>query len=111
MAMELGRAIMQVGGSGKLKGHADEILHSNTFSFRRYPGGSAQQSAAGVVMGAGMTSCAEFAKEYRQNPESTESIFFSWAQGFMSGTNLAFLALKKPMHDLNAWSIHDQKST
>jgi hypothetical protein len=70
---------------------------------------AAQQSTVGVIMGAGMTSCAEFAKLFRRNPNATESYYFFWAQGFMSGSNLMLLALKQPMHDLAAWSIHDQE--
>jgi hypothetical protein len=37
--------------------------------------------------GVGTHSCAEFAKLYTSNPSVAEDIFFTWAQGFMSGLN------------------------
>jgi hypothetical protein len=73
-------------------------------------GGVAAAQQAGAVSGAGTSSCAEFAKLYRQNPEATESYFFFWAQGFLSGLNLGLLAAKRPLHDLAAWSFNDQKA-
>jgi hypothetical protein len=39
--------------------------------------------------GVGMHSCAEFAKLYASNPSMAEDIYFTWAQGFMSGLNMA----------------------
>jgi hypothetical protein len=37
---------------------------------------AALQDTVGAIMGVGMTSCAEFAKLYRQNPEATKSYIF-----------------------------------
>jgi hypothetical protein len=34
-----------------------------------------------------------------------EILFFTWAQGYMSALNIVRVALKKPIHDLKAWSI------
>jgi hypothetical protein len=39
--------------------------------------------------GVGVTSCAEFARMYRNSPEYTELVFFSWGQGYMSGLNIS----------------------
>ena len=36
-----------------------------------------------------MHSCAEFAKSYAANPTVTEELYFTWAQGVMSGLNLS----------------------
>ncbi len=41
-------------------------------------------------MGPGTMSCTEFATAYRDNPKD-ESLFFSWALGFMSGLNSELL--------------------
>jgi hypothetical protein len=38
--------------------------------------------------GDGMDSCAVFAQEYAANPDAAENVYFTWAQGFMSGLNL-----------------------
>lgn len=42
------------------------------------------------VYGLGKQSCAEFAVLYKSNPTQTENLFFSWAQGFMSGLDLGY---------------------
>ena len=74
-------------------------------------GAASAEEKPAAVMGHGMATCAEFAKVYRESPtEKTEITFFVWAQGYMSGLNLVQYNLKKPRHDLNAWSISDQES-
>src|SRR4026208_1573045 len=40
-------------------------------------------------MGAGTKSCAVFARTYKDKPKTAEMIYFSWAQGYMSGVNVA----------------------
>ena len=40
-------------------------------------------------MGAGTKSCAVFARTYKDKPKTADMIYFSWAQGYMSGVNLA----------------------
>lgn len=52
------------------------------------------------VHGLGSSSCAEFAKMYQGDPEYTDRLFFSWAQGFMSGLNMAALANQTRPRDL-----------
>ena len=43
---------------------------------------------ATVVSGVGASSCGKFASSYKENPAKTETLYFSWAQGFMSSINL-----------------------
>jgi hypothetical protein len=38
--------------------------------------------------GAGTYTCAEFAQQYKESPQFVETLYFSWAQGFMTGQNL-----------------------
>jgi hypothetical protein len=40
-------------------------------------------------IGIGTTSCAQFAELYRDTPEETETVFYSWAMGVMSGLNVS----------------------
>ncbi len=40
-------------------------------------------------IGIGNTSCAQFADLYRDNPGETDSVFYSWAMGVMSGLNVS----------------------
>lgn len=42
-----------------------------------------------ITAGAGGVSCAQFAEYYAKNPTDFERHFFTWAQGFMSGLNVA----------------------
>jgi hypothetical protein len=60
------------------------------------------------VHGVGSLSCAEFAKMYQGAPENAELVFFSWAQGFMSGLNMAAMANQTRTRDL-AGIMVDQK--
>lgn len=46
-------------------------------------------ASAHPIQGLGATSCADFAFQYRQNPEMWELSYFTWAQGYMSGLNIA----------------------
>jgi len=40
-------------------------------------------------VGAGLTSCASFAKKYKANRKFTEEFYFTWAEGFLTGLNAA----------------------
>ena len=39
--------------------------------------------------GVGGLSCAKFAEMYRANPDSTNNVFGSWTQGYITGVNRA----------------------
>ena len=51
------------------------------------------------VQGPGAMSCAQFAKMYQADP-SSETIFYTWAQGFWSSMNLTRQAAQGQMRDL-----------
>jgi hypothetical protein len=42
------------------------------------------------MQGIGLRTCGEFASDYRISP-SNESLYFSWALGFISGANVVLL--------------------
>jgi len=69
---------------------------------------AAQNEDKGAMMGAGMLSCADFAKHYRDD-QTIELTYFTWTQGFMSGLNILQAALKKPMRDLKGWPLDQQQ--
>lgn len=52
----------------------------------------ARAEDAGQGYGAGMRSCAQFAKDYAANPTGAEELYFLWAEGFMSALNLSTAA-------------------
>ena len=59
--------------------------------------------------GAGASTCGQFERNYRANPEHAEIVYFSWAQGAMSGMNTILMIQQKPPTDLNKESLEDQK--
>lgn len=65
---------------------------------------SADEKAAWT--GSGTMSCADVASAYQQHPED-ENLFFSWAQGFMSGLNTELLQHGET--NLNGLSLDAQK--
>ncbi len=66
-------------------------------------------SSAYPIQGMGASSCAKFAKMYQGDPENMEIMFFTWAQGFMSGLNLASSAAGGFERELGG-STTDQES-
>ena len=65
----------------------------------------ADQSKA-VAMGAGTFTCAEFARDYAQNPDYVIMLYATWAQGWMSGFNYSDTAMAR---DLNSMSVDQQQ--
>lgn len=65
----------------------------------------------GQGYGLGMHSCAEFARAYAANPTVTEDLYFTWAQGFMSGMNLMAIAMRLPFRNIdgNGMAIHKSR--
>ena len=61
------------------------------------------------VAGAGAHSCAEIAQFFRQNPDQTSAMMFSWAQGYMSGLNVAGGASGREVRDLASMNGKDEE--
>lgn len=59
--------------------------------------------------GAGTSTCGEFADAYKRNP-AMEVLFFTWAQGYMSGWNIASMHEGNQPFALNAWNDEQQMS-
>lgn len=53
-----------------------------------------------MTMGAGTTSCAHFAKRYASDGATAEIIFFSWAQGYISGINMMSATTNKTFKNM-----------
>ena len=62
-------------------------------------------------MGAGTKSCAVFARTYKDKPKTADMTYFSWAQGYMSGVNLAAGINNKDYRpaNLNAMTVAAQQ--
>jgi hypothetical protein len=63
-----------------------------------------------LVSGAGTSTCAQFGTFYKENPLLAESMFFSWAQGYISAMNGSFAARKIGYHNLGAKSAEQQSA-
>jgi hypothetical protein len=72
---------------------------------------SCREKAAG--MGLGQESCAQFGKDYQEGPEHWETLYFCWAQGYMSALNTTLIIRygieNDRSTDLGKWSVHTQE--
>jgi hypothetical protein len=62
-----------------------------------------------TIKGVGASTCGEFASQYGQNPSATELVYFSWAQGFMTGRNVGALAGHGNAKGLDSIPFDDQQ--
>lgn len=67
--------------------------------------------AASVAAGAGTRTCGQFAKDYQNNLDAAENLYFSWAQGFMSGKNFAAILEGGTVRDVGAKTLESHKSS
>jgi hypothetical protein len=68
-----------------------------------------QQACADAgLMGWGAIPCGEFAAHYEKDV-NTESDAYAWAQGYMSGLNVAYMKKLEPVRDLSSKTQEDQK--
>ena len=68
--------------------------------------------AKSLLAGAGAFPCAEFSDQYKENPRKVEGVYFTWAQGFMSGLNSGLLAssdIEAPYLHPNDFDTEDQQ--
>ncbi len=63
-----------------------------------------------AMMGFGTVTCAHFAEDYRKKPDVTELLYFEWAQGYMSGQNVAFADAKRAARNLGGTSTISQRA-
>jgi hypothetical protein len=63
-----------------------------------------------AAQGAGILTCRQFANMYRGHPELAENVFFTWAQGFMTGMNYAKIEAHRKSANLGAMTTAKQKS-
>jgi len=85
--------------SREIWGQTVKIWSTILFAITLSLSGTAALSDTVSLSGFGMLSCTQFGELYRQNPEVMESIFFQWAQGFMSGLNGYLLLSGTPSRD------------
>jgi hypothetical protein len=66
------------------------------------------QDRQGGMMGAGSAACSEYTQQYASEPDTANNVYYSWAQGYMSGQNIERSSQKKPMRNLAALPIATQ---
>jgi hypothetical protein len=47
----------------------------------------ADANAKSTAAGLGLRTCAQFTQDYRKDPKGFDDLYFSWAQGVLSGMN------------------------
>ncbi|HLY58826.1 MAG TPA: hypothetical protein VKS60_24905 [Stellaceae bacterium] len=62
------------------------------------------------MQGAGMATCAEYAKQYAAEP-LIDLHYFSWAQGYIAATNVQFGSRDKWMLDLSSIPVEAQQTS
>jgi hypothetical protein len=62
-----------------------------------------------AFLGAGTHTCAEFGRFYQLSPLDSENVFFSWAEGFMSGLNAAEIHATGNSKNLGTMSLESEK--
>ncbi len=70
--------------------------------------GAAHANDLANVVGMGTHTCAQFAKDYQSDPEVMEMMYFTWAQGLMSGINLLDAMHNYPQIDTSTMSVEAQ---
>jgi hypothetical protein len=66
--------------------------------------------SGGGGYGIGMHTCGEFAKAYVAHPDVTEDLYFTWAQGFMTGLNFMATVVKLPAREIRGENMDSMKS-
>jgi hypothetical protein len=56
----------------------------------------------GVLRGVGAYSCAQFGSYYKDDPKLTDTVYSSWARGFMAGMNMQRRSDGKPYRNIPA---------
>lgn len=67
-------------------------------------------ASAQIGAGVGVRTCAQFAKDYQNDPLNSEAVYNNWGLGFMSGMNVALDVLDKPRRDLSSMSFEAKKA-
>jgi len=62
-----------------------------------------------AMAGVGSVTCSKFAQDFRRSTD-TEVVYFTWAQGLMSGYNVSLLVAKDNARDLLAKPLDEQKA-
>ena len=58
--------------------------------------------------GLGVRSCAKFAQDFKENPELWETLYYVWAEGYMTGSNIVRISSQGKNFDLNPYNRSEQ---
>ena len=70
----------------------------------------AQAADEAAVSGIGAAKCSAFATAFKESPTLSEGVYFTWAQGYMSGMNTGLLMVKHSFRNLTERSEAEQKN-
>jgi hypothetical protein len=64
--------------------------------------------AASDIYNLGKSTCGKYLEQNRVNAQHADDMFFSWANGYLSGMNEAIASTGQPRHDLGATSAESK---
>jgi hypothetical protein len=62
-----------------------------------------------LALGAGANRCSDYLASSRQDPLLTRSVYYTWALGFMTGLNFAFLNFKSEQDRLSLLDTYSEE--
>jgi hypothetical protein len=72
------------------------------------PSNAAESGGGGY--GIGMQTCGQFSNAYVAHPDVTEDLYFTWAQGFMTGLNFMATVVKVPAREIKGEDMGNMRS-
>jgi hypothetical protein len=64
--------------------------------------------AASDIYNLGKSTCGKYLEQKRDDPQHADDMFYSWANGYVSGMNEALASAGQPRHDLGAKSAESK---
>jgi hypothetical protein len=64
--------------------------------------------AASDIYNLGKSTCGKYLEQKRADPQHADDMFYSWANGYLSGMNEALASAGQPRHDLGAKSAESK---
>jgi hypothetical protein len=63
-----------------------------------------------TAMGIGSVTCGKFAADFKKLPDTAENLYFTWAQGFMTGQNIFNVSSGSGARNLGATPVEEQEA-
>lgn len=72
--------------------------------------GQADAKESAAVLGLDTFTCSHFIESFKKSPTVTESVYFAWALGYMTGQNVSLVKAKEKARDLTGTLTKSQET-